>query len=168
MGKVVLTTDDLTGEYLEPGDGGAVPFSLFHKKYEIDLSDKEQRKLAELLGPYLRAAREVVDPNAKGRAVIRTHDLIREQLGDTHVPTVADSDAVTSKPRAKGIKHSKEEVAEVRQWFRDIGGGEMGGGRLPDDVWDAFENGRDVSRLDRGRITVPMPAPRPETNGVSV
>jgi hypothetical protein len=51
--------DDLDGSMLETGDGGTVSFTFQGQDYELELSRRNEAKLAELLAPYIAVARAI-------------------------------------------------------------------------------------------------------------
>jgi nucleoid-associated protein Lsr2 len=53
---VIQLTDDVDGARIN-GSGETVPFALDGVDYEIDLSEKNARKLRELFEPYIAVAR---------------------------------------------------------------------------------------------------------------
>lgn len=56
MADVVMKIDDLDGTPIAEGKGGAVTFAFRGRNYQIDLSDRNQETLAELLAPYISRA----------------------------------------------------------------------------------------------------------------
>lgn len=56
--KEVLV-DDLDETIIKDGKGGTVSFAFDNQHYEIELSNANKEKLAELLAPYIEKARKV-------------------------------------------------------------------------------------------------------------
>jgi len=52
-------TDDLTGEEIPEDEATNITFSYGGNSYEIDLSNKNAKKLDDFLAPYIDAARKV-------------------------------------------------------------------------------------------------------------
>lgn len=63
MAKKVQTittfVDDISGDELADGKGETVKFALDGTTYEIDLGDKNAKKLRDALAPYIEAGRKV-------------------------------------------------------------------------------------------------------------
>lgn len=58
--------DDFDGTVIADGKGETITFALDHVEYEIDLSDKNAKKLRDSLGLYVAAARRTSAPT-RGR-----------------------------------------------------------------------------------------------------
>jgi len=63
---VIQLTDDLDGTKIS-GSGETVAFVLDGVSYQIDLSDKNARKLRDTLAPYVAAARRGASRSSRGR-----------------------------------------------------------------------------------------------------
>lgn len=103
---LVQLVDDIDGSELEEGGGTTVQFALDGTSYEIDLSEKNAKKLRKALEPYVEAGRKV-----GGRSRRTT---------------------------ATGGKRSKEELANIRSWWREQGNEIGDRGRIPQNVMDAY------------------------------
>lgn len=72
--------DDLDGSVIEEGKGGTCSFALFGKMYELELSNANQDKLAEMLAPYVEVARKA------GAANIVTAGIVERPTTTGYTP----------------------------------------------------------------------------------
>jgi Lsr2 len=63
---IVQLTDDLDGSSIKQGSGETVKFLLDGVEYEIDLSDRNSKKLRGAFAPFVAASRRMSGP--RGRA----------------------------------------------------------------------------------------------------
>ena len=115
MAQRVITqlVDDLDGTELADGEGTTLRFGLEGVAYEIDLSDKNARKLRKALDPYVSAARRV---NGGSRSA-------RQSRG----------------PGSKRDGGSKEDLTAIREWARANGHEVSGRGRISSTVLQAYD-----------------------------
>jgi hypothetical protein len=103
--KTILSiTDDLDGS----ADATTVSFGLETKLYEIDLSPLNQRKLEEVLAPFIESARPAKTLGSKSSARTRTRTRARSDL------------------------------SAIRAWARDSGLAINERGRVPASIIDAY------------------------------
>jgi hypothetical protein len=102
----VSLVDDLDGSVAS----STVGFSLDGKTYELDLSDKNAKKLRDALAPFVASARRL---GGRGRRA---------------------GGATTSIPRS-----DRERTAAIREWAREHGHKVADRGRIPGSVIAAYE-----------------------------
>ena len=105
---IVQLTDDLDGTRIS-GSGETVGFALDGVGYEIDLSEKNARRLRDLLEPYIAAARRGTTTRSPGRRSSST-------------------DAASSR-----------DVHAIRDWARRNGHAVSDRGRISSAVLSAYE-----------------------------
>jgi len=108
MAKKTVYTDDLDSSEL--ADAGTVSFSYKGITYEMDLSSKNEAKLAEQLGPWIAKARTVKNSHKNGKATA---------------------------PAASG--YNAEQLKAVREWAGSHGYNVSDRGRVPQEVLKAYE-----------------------------
>ena len=74
---IIKLVDDLDDKEIED-DGQTVSFSYNGVQYEIDLSEKNAKKLGDALAPFVSAARRVGGRHARGSSSTKTD---KHQLG---------------------------------------------------------------------------------------
>ena len=74
---IIKLVDDLDNKEIED-DGQTVSFSYNGVQYEIDLSEKNAKKLGDALAPFVSAARRVGGLEARGSSSTKTD---KHQLG---------------------------------------------------------------------------------------
>lgn len=105
----VTFIDDITGEEIKKGKGGPTTFGLGNSTYTIDLTDKNQKALEDLLQPYIDKAQKM----RIGGAGTAGKPVRRSRVGPD--------------PR------------EIRDWARTNGHEVPDRGRIPGEVKKAFE-----------------------------
>src|SRR5689334_11452660 len=81
MGRktIELIVDDLDGEELNEGEGQTVTFGYQGVEYFIDLSDKNAKKLDDVLAPYVGVATRVSGNRGRGTRTTTTGPRSRRQ-----------------------------------------------------------------------------------------
>ena len=102
--------DDLDDTILDVGSGESVHFSLDGVAYEIDLSEKNAKKLRDAMAPYVSAARSISSPRG------------------------GSSDASRKRRRS-----GQQDFSGVRAWAKDNGYQVSERGRVPASVIEAYE-----------------------------
>lgn len=106
----LIRISDLSGDEL--GDGGqTVNFSIGSDAYQLDLSDKEAEKFFDTFKKYTDVATKTAGRGVKS----------------------------SGSRKSSGSGRSKEELSEIRQWWRQQGNEIGDRGRLPQSVIDAWE-----------------------------
>jgi hypothetical protein len=103
----VSLVDDVDGSVAS----STIGFSLDGKAYELDLSDKNAKKLRDAVAPFVDAARRV---GGRGRRV---------------------SAAATS----SATRTDRERTTAIREWAREHGHKVADRGRIPANVIEAYE-----------------------------
>ena len=108
MAKVtqVSLVDDVDGSVAS----STVGFSLDGKTYELDLSDKNAKKLRDAVAPFVDAARRL---GGRGRRA--------------------------SGPTTSSTRTDRERTAAIREWARQHGHKVADRGRIPANVIEAYE-----------------------------
>lgn len=120
-----------TVSLLDDLDGSAaaetVAFGLDGASYEIDLNDKNAKKLRDALANYVGSARRVDGgrrPAGTGRGRSRTRQVAAAPAARTGARTTPD----------------REQTAAIREWARAAGYKVSERGRLSAEVLEAFES----------------------------
>lgn len=106
--------DDLTGETIEPGEGGTIEFTVGGVTYSIDLTKKNAEEFYTTFGKYIDVATKVL-PSSKAS-------------------TGRGGSASVNSP----AKPSKAELQAIREWARAAGYQVADRGRVSAEVQEAF------------------------------
>jgi len=123
-----VLTDDYDDVELKPGQGQTVTFSLQGQAYEIDLSDKNLKKLQGELAGWIDKARPAatVRPGSRARGVGRPSDRGGAARGG------AGSRSAASRSAAAG------ESQAIREWARSNGHQVSERGRISSGIRAAY------------------------------
>lgn len=108
--------DDLTGETIEPGDGGTIEFTVSGATYSIDLTRKNAEEFYAAFGKYIDAATKVSP--ARGASSARAGRIATEPLK----------------------RSSKSELQAMREWARAAGYQVAERGRVSAEIQEAYRN----------------------------
>lgn len=114
MARVTRYIDDLDGAEIQEDQGGPISFSLGDRYYRLDLTQKNQDKLAKALEPFISKAESVPPPTAGPAKPARR---------GTRVAPAVDLDA-------------------VRKWARENGHDVSDRGRIAGRVMEAYEKAK--------------------------
>lgn len=109
--------DDLTGETIEPGEGGTIEFSVGGATYSIDLTTKNAEEFYAAFGKYIDAATAV----SPGRKV---------------------STGQGGRAAANPAKPSKSELQAIREWAKAAGYQVAARGRVSAEVQEAYRRAK--------------------------
>jgi hypothetical protein len=111
---IVQLIDDLDGKELKLGQGETVTFGIDGVDYELDVSNRNAKKLRDALAGYVSAARKVGGSRSRG--------------------------ARTSSGGGAGTaKRDPEQTRAIREWAQRSGHQVSDRGRIPASVVDAYE-----------------------------
>ena len=142
MADIVTRVCDIDGT----PDAERLTFAVENMTMEIDLGTDAQKRLAEVLAPYVKAGRR--------RGNGRMPGWILESLGEDELPPVLPalpSQRVEARqPYANQDKHTRAELDRVRSFAAQYSI-KVGTGKISQDIWDACEHD-DLTMLKPGRL----------------
>ncbi|GAA3750401.1 histone-like nucleoid-structuring protein Lsr2 [Micromonospora maritima] len=117
--EIVKLFDDITGEDITDQRGaGRVEFEVGGKRYEVDLSTKNQDALKEALEPFISAGRRVVSASVRRHLESpsrRTAHLDRAQLAEIRRWGQENAAALGLKPPSDKGRVSNEVLEAYRE-----------------------------------------------------
>lgn len=113
----IVMIDDLDDKELPAGEGTTIRFSVDDSMYELELSNKNAKKLRQALQPYIGKAR---------------------RLGSTRGLNTGSQSTGAGAGRSRA-RAERDQLAAIRGWARDNGYQVSDRGRVSKRIKDAFQ-----------------------------
>jgi len=150
MGQRLVVFDDLSGD--EGEDIETVEVGYRGAWYEVELNGKHREELIGLILRFVQAGRR--REKSCGKCGLKPKVMmdaeLRDALGEDLPPGLSTVDRGGPPPRT-ARKNSPQDLESVRAMCVKFGI-EVGRGRVPEDVWAAWEDDENLSLLNKGRL----------------